>query len=390
MNSEEIAALEAQHATGVVPQKPFAIQRGEGTRLFTPEGRAVLDFGASYGVVAIGHQHPLVVAAMRDQLAQLTFVHSVYPNEVRARLQAALCKAAKLPRVFLTNSGTEAIEGALKFSIASTSRRGLVAVKGAFHGRTMGSLTLTWRRDYREPFEPLLPGVAHVEPDPSALDAAITEETACFVAEPVQGEGGVRPLPAEFLRAAKKRCDEVGAFFVADEIQTGLGRTGKLFAHEHAGVRPDLVCVGKALGNGYPVGAVLMREEATRVPTLSHGGTYNGSPLACAAALATLLVIREQRLWVRAEEMGSYFRERLAAEKYESIRETRGLGLMLGVDLRVKNTQILKSMLDQGIAALGAGPTVVRFLPPLTVSREEIDAAVDAFARSLAAEGGAP
>jgi len=289
-----------------------------------------------------------------------------------------------MERVFLCNSGTEAVEAALKFARFSTGRSEVVAAMRGFHGRTMGALSATWNKKYRVPFEPLVPDFHHVPYNkPDALEEAITEETAAVLLEAVQGEGGIHPAQADFLETAQRLCRERGALFIVDEIQSGMGRTGKMFAFQHYGIQPDMVTMAKGLAGGIPIGAVLLGERVAPLKPGIHGTTFGGNPVAAAAALAALEVMEEEGLPQRAAEIGAYFLERLQAVKSPLIREVRGLGLMLGVELKRKVAPYIQALMEHGVLALPAGMTVVRFLPPLVIGREEVDKVVEAFEASL-------
>lgn len=371
--------VEERRDVGVLKKKPVAIQGGKGVELVGEDGTTYLDFGASYGVAVLGHGPPAVADALDPDAA---FVHFTYPHRARARFFDRLADLTGLDRVFPTSSGTEAVEAALKLSVASTERSELVAVEGAFHGRSLGSLSMTYRRPFRAPFEDLLADVTFIPPDPEAVET-IDEDTALFLAEPVQGEGGVHPLPPGFLQAAQDRCREVGAVFGVDEVQTGLGRTGALFAYQALDLDPDLVCLGKALGNGYPVGACVVRDPVADVPARSHGGTYNGHPRACAVADAVLATIVGDDLPARAARLGDRLLDGLQDLVGPAARQARGLGLMAALELRSHNGPVLRGLADRGVLALSAGRTVVRFLPPLVVTEDHVDRAVSALEEAL-------
>lgn len=373
---------EADLEVPFLPKKPVRIVEGKGAELVGDDGRTYLDVGASYGVALLGHAHPRI----RDVLARPAehpAVHFTYPHPARQALYDRLTDATGLDRVYPTSSGTEAIEAATKAAVAATGRSRIVALEGAFHGRSLGALAATWRRPYREPFEELLHDVAFVPPEVDAVEAAVDEETALFLAEPVQGEAGVRPLPGAVLEAARERCRATGAVFALDEVQTGLGRTGSFLAG--GGLDPDVVCLGKGLGNGYPVAACVVDEAVADVPPRSHGGTFNGNPTACAVAGEVLDVLDEEDLSARAARLGDRLGERLTdvAEDHRIVREVRWAGAMAAVDLRVHNAPILRGLADRGVLALSSGRTGVRFLPPLTVAEAQLDRAVEALDEAL-------
>lgn len=366
----------------VFSEKPITIERGQGVFLYDDEDTEYLDFGASYACVPVGHRHPAVVAATKSQLERLTYVQASYPTGVRTALYEDLGDAAPgdVDRVWLCNSGTEANEAALKFARHATGRQRIVAATRGFHGRTMGSLAATWKEEYREGFEPLAGGVEFVEyGDAGALADAVGGDTAAVILEPVQGEGGVQPAPPSYLRAVREETDAAGAALVLDEIQSGLGRSGVLWACDRAGVVPDVLTTAKGLANGLPVGATLCREWIAENAG-NHGSTFSGGPVVCAAARATLSAIRENDLPAHAGEVGAYLREELAAALGEDVREVRGEGLLVGIEVKRGANSILRDLaLDHRVLALPAGRTVVRLLPPLTVEREHVDRVVDAL-----------
>ncbi len=366
--------LEERYACGVYQKHPVVIVRGEGARVWDAEGREYVDCAAGHGVALVGHGHPRVVAAIREQAGRLITCSEIVYNDRRAELEAELVSLAPwAERVFLCNSGTEAVEAALKFARLVSGRPGVVAARNGFHGRTLGALSATWRPEYRRPFEPLVPGFTHVPyNNPDALEKAIGPETAAVILEVVQGEGGVVPGDGAYLRQAQELCRERGALFIVDEIQTGMGRTGHMLACDHYGLEPDMVCLAKGMAGGVPMGAVLLGSRPGKLPPAVHGSTFGGNPLACAAAQATLRTLREEGLPERAAELGAFFLSRLRAISSPLIRDVRGLGLMVGVELRRKARPYLRALLRRGVLALTAGPIVLRFLPPLVISREDL------------------
>ena len=387
--SVDYQAIEARHSVGVYAKRPVTIVRGQGSTVWDDQGRAYLDCAAAYGVANLGHCHPAVVAAIQKQAAQLMSCPETLHNDQRACLLQELAAAlpAGLERVFLSNSGTEAIEAALKLARAATGRTNIVAAMRGFHGRSFGALSATWEAHYREPFAPLVPGFSHVPyNNVGALDRAIDGSTAAVLLEVVQGEGGVRPATAEFLRAAQALCRERGALLIVDEIQTGMGRTGRLFAVEHQALEPDILVLAKALGGGMPIGATAIGPRLGSFTTGIHGSTFGGNPLACAAARAALEATQREDLPARAARLGADLLLRLGALPRERVREVRGLGLMIGVELREKAAPYLRALLDAGIIALPAGPSVIRLLPPLIIGEDEIDRVVDALNTILAGE----
>ena len=378
--------LENTYTSGVYNKRPVNIVRGAGALLWDADGREYIDCSAGHGVANIGHGRTEVAAALALQAQRLiTCPESVY-NDVRASLleRLALITPDSLSRFFLCNSGTEAVEGALKFARLATGRTGIVATLRGFHGRTMGALSATWEPHYREPFAPLVPGVTHIRyNDIAAAENAITHETAAVLLELVQGEGGVHIATREYIRRVAELCSERGALLIIDEVQTGFGRTGRMFACEHYNLTPDILCLAKSMAGGIPMGAICLGSrviESGRIHSGVHGSTFGGNPLACAAALETLAILEREQLPTRAAESGSYLLERLQSLHLPLIREVRGLGLMIGIELRTRVQPYLQALLARGILALPAGPNVIRLLPPLVITRDQIGYVVDAIA----------
>ena len=388
MNSQEILEIENRYTSGVYVKQNLAIVRGQGASLFDTEGVEYLDCSSGHGVANLGHAHPKIAEALFKQASMLITLFESFPNDQRARLMQNLTALIPgLDRVFFCNSGTEAVEAALKFARISTGRPKIVAAMRAFHGRTFGALSATFNKKYREGFEPLVPGFGHVPyNNVEALDQAITEETAAVILEVVQGEGGVYPASSEYIRAVGQICDARGALLIVDEIQTGFGRTGKMFAIEHYGVTPDMLACAKSLAGGVPMGAVLIGERVKNLTPSVHGSTFGGNPLSCAAANAALEVMKEEDLPGQAAAKGAYLLEKLTKIDSPNIREVRGLGLMIGIELKHKVAPYIKALQEKRIIALNAGMTVIRLLPPLVISYEQIDHLVAALTEVLIAE----
>lgn len=380
-----IRAIEDRYESGVFPKRPLAIVRGQGARLWTAEGKAYIDAGASYGCMNVGHGNPDVTAAILRQVERLTYVSQTIYNDERAQLLQTLAGLVPgLTRGYLCNSGTEAVETALKFARGHTRRAGIVAAENAFHGRTLGALSATWKPEYRDPFLPLVPGFSFVPfGDEEALKAAITRETAAVILEPVQGEGGVHVPPPRYLRAAGEIARDAGALLILDEIQTGLGRTGRLFALERSRAEPDIVCLGKSLAGGLPAGAALLRPEVCTLPKAAHGNTFGGGPLVSAAANAAIGFLQRERLPERAARLGEQGLKRLSALSVPSLKEVRGLGLMIGIEVREKATSYLNRLLENGIIPLPSGPNTIRLLPPLVISEPDWETVLDAVEGAL-------
>jgi len=383
----QIIDLEDRHNSGLYTKQPIVLVRGRGATLWDAEGRAYVDCVGGQGVANVGHAHPAVARAIAAQAERLAICPNGFYNDRRAELLAALVRIAPpgLERAFLCNSGAEAVEAAIKFARLSTGRSGVIAAMRGFHGRTLGALSATWNKAYRQPFEPLLPGFSFVPYNrPERLEGAIGDDTAAVLLEVVQGEGGVNPGDGDFLRAAQALCRRHGALLIVDEVQTGLGRTGKMFALEHHGLEPDLVCLAKALAGGLPMGAVLIGGRVGELPRKAHGTTFGGNPLACAAALASIEVLETERLPQNAAERGAQLMAGLRAIDAPQVREVRGLGLMVAVELKTQAGPYLAALAERGVLALTAGSTVMRFLPPLVISADQIDTVVEQVAEVLA------
>ncbi len=380
-------SLEQQHTAGVYPKRDLTLVRGKDATLWDDQGREYIDCASNQGVSTLGHGNEAVARAIYEQALTLLNCSEIFHNDRRAEFLDALCGVlpAGLQRVFLCNSGAEAVEAAIKFARLSTGRPNIVATVRGFHGRTMGALSATYEPKYREPFQPLVPGFSHVPYNKlDALAEAVTDQTAAVLIEPVQGEGGVHPAAAEYLRGAREICDARGALLIVDEVQTGFGRTGKWFACEHSGVRPDLLAMGKAIGGGAPMGAVGISDSVRNLAPGTHGSTFGGNPLACAAGLASLSEMKRLDIPRLAAEKGAYFMERLEEINAPVIREVRGLGLLIGVELKTKVAPYLRALQAEGVIALPAGLNVLRFLPPAVITREQIDTVVEKTAKVLA------
>jgi acetylornithine/LysW-gamma-L-lysine aminotransferase len=384
--AEQVMRLEDRHSAGVYARQPITIVRGQGASLWDIHGQEYLDCTSGHGVANLGHAHPKVAAAIAAQAGTLVTLFETYYNPQRAALAAKLGSLVPgLERVFFCNSGAESVEAALKFARLSTGRTGVVAAMRAFHGRTFGALSATFNKKYRAGFEPLVPDFHHAPyNDIPALENAVGEQTAAVILEMVQGEGGVYPADPAYALAARRICREKGALLILDEVQTGFGRTGKWFAFQHYGITPDLLCVAKSLAGGLPMGAVLIGPAVQNLAPGAHASTFGGNPLVCAAALAALEAIEEEDLPQQSAEKGAYLVDKLRALRSPLVREVRGLGLIVGVELRQKVTPYLRALQERHILALNAGLTVLRLLPPLVISYAQLDHAVEAIGAVLA------
>jgi len=388
MNTQEIIDIETKHSAGTYAKQPLVIVRGQGASLFDADGNEYLDCTSGHGVANLGHAHPKIAEALYKQANILITLFETFPNDQRAMLMEKITSLVDgLDRVFLCNSGTEAVEASLKFARISTGRKNIVAAMRAFHGRTYGSLSATFNKKYRKGFEPLVPGFSHVAYNNiEALDKAVNEETAAVILEVVQGEGGVYPATEEYIQAARLICDERGALLIVDEIQTGFGRTGAMFAIQYFRVTPDLLACAKSVAGGVPMGAVLISNKVQNLTPGMHGSTFGGNPLSCAAAIAAIGLIEEENLPRQALVKGAYLRDRLREISSPIIREVRGKGLMVGVELKEKVAPYIKELQEKKIIALNAGMTVIRLLPPLVITYEQIDYLVSALTEVLTKE----
>ena len=380
---DSIQTRESQYVLHTYRRQPVAFVRGEGPRLYDVDGREYLDFVSGIGVASLGHAHPGLAAAIADQAKTLLHTSNLYYHPFQAEAAARLSALSGLSRAFFCNSGTEANEACLKFARrywytqGVKDRTAFVAIEHAFAGRTLGALSVTYDEHYRTPFQPLLGPVTFVDPDsPDALYAAVNDRTAAVIAEPIRGEGGIRPLPRAFSDAIADVCRRTGTLLIADEVQTGLGRTGHPFHFQTLGWEPDLVSVGKALGSGVPVGAALVAERvANTISTGDHGSTYGGNLLATRAAAFFLEELMERGLIDHVRSVGDHLERclRTLALKHPVIVEARGAGLMRGLELRIDATPVIDLARERGLLVNRTNEKVVRLLPPLTISAEDLD-----------------
>jgi predicted acetylornithine/succinylornithine family transaminase len=392
---DEIVALEQKYLLNTYARYPIALVRGKGVYLYDTNGKRYLDFLSGLGVNALGHAHPRIVKAVRDQVAKVVHLSNLYYNEYQGLLAEKLCQKSGFDRAFFTNSGTEAIEGALKVvraaghATSGPNKTVLIALENSFHGRTMGALALTAQDKYRKGFDPMLEGVRFVpRNDIAALRAAMDESVCGIVLEPIQGEGGIFETAAEFLQECRRLADQHHAALVFDEIQCGMGRTGKLFAFEHFGVTPDVVCIAKPMAAGFPMGAFLSKEWlAQHITPGRHGTTFGGGPLACRVALEYLAIIEEEKLLEQVQRVGNYLTERLKdlVGKYKIATEARGVGMIQALQLTVPGKPVLEGAMADGLLFNITQDTVVRFLPPFLIEEKHVDAAIRILKRHLSA-----
>lgn len=395
----DVIAVEAAHILQVYKRNPVVFERGRGCRLFDAAGRSYLDLISGVGVASLGHANPALASAIAEQAQQLLHTSNLFFHPLQGEVASRLSSLSGLPRVFFCNSGTEAVEASLKFArrfwhAQGAPRTGLVAFEHSFHGRTMGSLSVTWDDHYRAPFAPLIPGVTFVPAgDPAALKAAVTTDTAAVIVEPIQGEGGVRPMSRAMASTIMEACASTGALLIADEVQCGLGRTGRAFYSSALGLEPDIMALGKALGAGVPVGATLFSERVAKAAAFGdHGSTYGGNLLACRAALVFLEELTDHGLMTRVAEVGAHAESRLRAlaGRRPAIRDIRGAGLMWGIEIDRPAGPVVEAALQRGLLINCTADTVVRLLPPFIITAAEIDEAVELLDAALGAATGGP
>ena len=366
----------------VFSKKPVVLVKGKGAKVWDINGKEYVDCSTSYGVALLGHCHPKVVSAVQAQAEQLITCHGAYYNDRRAEFVKKLVHLTPkgLDKVFLSNSGAESVECAIKLARKYMGKPEIIALMGAFHGKTMGALSATWDKKYREPFMPLVPEIKHVAPDNAdKIREAISEKTAAVLMEPIRGEGGVRVPPDGYLQEVRKICDEKNVLLILDEVQTSFGRTGKLFGCQNWDVTPDVMCLAKPFAGGLPIGITAAKENVMSALKIGeHSTTFSGSPLVCAAGCAAIEALVEENLTERALEMGGYFKAELEKlhTKHRIVKEVRGLGLMLGMELRFDVLNVIVKAAAKGVLVLDAGRTVVRMLPPLVIQKDQIDLVV--------------
>ena len=382
----EVQRLENDHQPPLYAKRDIALVRGEGAYLFDSDGSRYLDAMSNYGVAILGHADPEFAEAMADQLRTLATGHQSFYSDVRAELLGEIADITPtgLTRSFLSNSCAEAVEAALKFARVATGRANLVAAKRGYHGRTLGALAATADQKYRAPFEPLAPSAVHVSfNDIGALEAAVNDQTAAILLEPIQGEGGIWPASPEYLQAARAIATAHGALLIIDEIQTGF-RTGEPWAITESGVTADILVTAKALANGFPIGLTLCTEAiSAAIPAGGHGTTFGASPLACRAALVTLRALRDRGLYGQSARIGEEIRTQLTALASPKVRQVRGRGMMIGIELKERVTPTLRALQERGVLVLPAGATTFRLLPPLIWGTEQIDEFMEAASQVL-------
>jgi len=381
--AKRIMEKEDRYGANVYAKRPIVLARGRGATLWDIDGVEYIDCTGGYGTCIVGYGHPEVVKAVNRQLRLLTSCHGYAYNETRAELLELIAEISPkgLDKSFLSNSGAEAVECALKLARKYTGKRKILAAIGGYHGKTIGSLSATWNPKYRRGLEPLLEGVTHIPYGrvDDRVYGEVDDETAAIIVEPIQGEGGVRIPPPDYLKALRDLCDEKGILLIFDEVQTGFGRTGKIFACEHWNVAPDILCAAKGWAGGLPIGITISSEEVMgSLGRGEHTSTYGGNPVVASAALASIRVLLREKLHERASRLGTYLLGKLKAleSKYSIVREARGLGLMAALELRFDVYDVIMGAMERRILVLDAGRNVVRLLPPLVIKKKQIDRVV--------------
>jgi predicted acetylornithine/succinylornithine family transaminase len=393
LSNQTIIDKGQQYVMNTYGRSPIALVKGQGSWAWDAEGKKYLDFMAGIAVCGLGHAHPELTAVLEEQGERLWHCSNIYWNQPQVELAEKLCLAAGMDKAFFANSGAEVNEGAIKLARKYFYRRGekrykIIAFQNSFHGRTTGTLALTGQTKYQQGFEPLLPGVEYAEfNNLASVEALITGETCAVMVEPVQGEGGINPATVSFMQGLRELCNKEGILLILDEVQTGVGRTGKMMAFQHYNIRPDIVTLAKALGGGFPIGALLATDEAaTGFAPGDHASTFGGNLLACALGSKVVEIISEPSFLDQVGAIGNYLRDRLAAvaEKDERAVTVKGMGLLLGIEFSVEVKDLVSICLKNGLLLISAGPRVLRFVPPLNVTPAEVDMAMDILLRSLA------
>ena len=369
---------EDQYMGNLYQRFPVTIEKGKGAHVWDVDGKEYVDCMGGYGVALVGHQNKRVNDAIKQQVDKIITVHSSLYNKTREEFLQTLIGLApeKLTQVHLNNSGAEAIEAAIKFARKFTGKKGMVAMKGSYHGKSFGALSLTFNPKYKKAFQPLVEKVSFASfGDIESLRSVVDDDTAFVILEPIQGESGINVAPEGFLQDVRKLCDEKGILLIFDEIQAGLGRTGRLWAHDHWDTAPDILCLAKGIAGGVPMGATLVRPDIlASISKGEHSSTFGGNPISCAAGTAALKALTEDGLIKNSEKMGKIFREGLEKlkEKHTLIREIRGKGLMIGIEMKFEVRDVLMGLIREGVLMLYSGRNILRILPPLVISEEDI------------------
>jgi acetylornithine/N-succinyldiaminopimelate aminotransferase len=393
MSTKQIIDSAESHLIHTYNRYQIVLDRGDGVRLYDKDGKEYLDFGAGIAVFALGYNNKEYNDALKAQVDKLIHTSNYFYNEPAAKAAELITKASGMDRVFFTNSGTEAVEGAIKLAKkyaylkdGSTDHE-IIAMEHSFHGRSMGALAVTGNRHYQEAFGPMIPGIKFARyNDLESVKNLVTEKTCAIIFETVQGEGGVYPAKREFIEGVRKLCDEKGILLILDEIQCGMGRTGSMYAYQQYGVKPDIVTTAKALGCGVPIGAFMAREEVAKalVPG-DHGTTYGGNPLACAASVKVFELFEKLNVLDNVKTVGAYLAEKLKGlvAEYDCVKEARGMGLIQGIELTVNPKDVIAKSLENGLILFSAGTNVIRFVPPLVITKADVDEMIEKLKKAL-------
>jgi acetylornithine/LysW-gamma-L-lysine aminotransferase len=383
---KNVATVHQHYLLNTYPFRGKTFIKGEGMYLYDEDNHKYLDLMSNYGVSIFGYNHPKISSGLINQIKTLPSLHCSFANDVRAEAALQLVKqcGGKLKKVYFANSGAEAVEAAIKFALLASEKKEIISMDGAYHGKTYASLSVTSNPKYRQFATGLLPNVRFITyGDFDSLKKAINKDTAAVIMEPVQGESGIFSPQSKYLSSVQGLCEENNTFLIFDEIQTGGGRTGKFLSSQHSGVEPDIVCLGKGIAGGIPVGITLVSDKvAVKIPKLAQTSTFGGNPLACRGILEVLYLLDDKMLKY-ISETGKYFINELENVKNENIKEVRGIGLMIGVEVRKNRNEILKSLQDNNILAGPAGENVVRFLPPYIIAKKQIDEVIKALKEIL-------
>ncbi|MDY2814685.1 MAG: aspartate aminotransferase family protein [Dorea sp.] len=374
-------------------QFPIVLEKGEGVYLFDTDGKKYLDFAAGYAVSSLGYGNQELNDALKSQIDQIFHTSNLYYNTTCGKAAEDLKRITGMDRIFFTNSGGEAVEGTLKAARKYAYKKGtgrceFIAMKESFHGRSMGALSVTGHSPYREPFEPLVPGVSFAEyNDLDSVKALVTDKTCAIILEPLQGEGGINLATEEFMKGIRKLCDDEGILMICDEVQCGMGRTGFMFAWQAYGIKPDLMSMAKAIGSGIPVGAFAMTDQVAEssLEPGDHGTTYGGNPLACMAVSKTIEIFEREKLAEHAKEVGTYLAEKLDAlvDAYDCVTARKGTGLMQGIQITKPVSKVTNAALKEGLLIIGAGEDIIRFVPPLVIEKEHVDEMIEKLKKVL-------
>ena len=374
-------------------QFPIVLEKGEGVYLFDTDGKKYLDFAAGYAVSSLGYGNQELNDALKSQIDQIFHTSNLYYNTTCGKAAEDLKRITGMDRIFFTNSGGEAVEGTLKAARKYAYKKGtgrceFIAMKESFHGRSMGALSVTGHSPYREPFEPLVPGVSFAEyNDLDSVKALVTDKTCAIILEPLQGEGGINLATEEFMKGIRKLCDDEGILMICDEVQCGMGRTGSMFAWQAYGIKPDLMSMAKAIGSGIPVGAFAITDQVAEssLEPGDHGTTYGGNPLACMAVSKTIEIFEREKLAEHAKEVGTYLAEKLdvLVDAYDCVTARKGTGLMQGIQITKPVSKVTNAALKEGLLIIGAGEDIIRFVPPLVIEKEHVDEMIEKLKKVL-------